>query len=39
MSYVMPRIVILLFIGRDCPLKVTRGCELDSCLSKVKRVI
>lgn len=38
-SYVMPIMVVVLPSRSDCPLKVTGGCLLDSCLSRFERVI
>lgn len=38
-SYVIPRMVGVLFSRSDCPFKVTERHGLNSCLSQVKRVI
>lgn len=37
-SCVMSRMVGVMFSGEDCPFRAAGGCELDSCLSGVKRV-
>lgn len=37
--YVMPRMGSVLFSGSDSRFNLIGGCEMDSCLSGVKRMI